>query len=211
MTNNDRKQFATELTDVLAVYGREASKGVLRVYWEALKHYDLSAVTEALSRHTQNPDNGQFAPKPADLIKLMGGTSNDRALIAWAKVSRAIGAVGGHSSIVFDDALIHAVIHDMGGWPAICRYPESELKFVAREFENRYRTYLFHRPQNYPPKLVGIAEMGNVQAGFPIDPPLTVGKTDACRLVFKGGFEKCSAPTALANTCKLITGGSHAA
>lgn len=211
MTSNDRKQFATALTDVLAVYGRETSKGVLRVYWDALKHYDLSAVLEALSRHTQNPDNGQFAPKPADLIKLMGGTSNDRALIAWAKVNKAIGSVGGQNSIVFDDALIHAVIHDMGGWPAICQRPEDELKFVAKEFENRYRTYLFHQPQSYPSKLIGTAEMGNAQAGFPVDPPLIIGQRETCRLVYKSGSRNESAPKALIETRKLISGGAHAA
>lgn len=199
MTNNDQQQFADALSDVLAVYGREMSPGVLNVYWNALKPFDVSAVLEALQRHTQNPDNGQYAPKPADLIKLMGGNSTDRALLAWAKVRRAISEVGAVNSVVFDDPLIHAVISDMGGWPTLCNRPEDELKFIAREFENRYRTFLFHSPDSYPSCLIGLAETHNRQAGFPCDAPLLVGPVERCRLVYRNGLRELTKPSATAD------------
>ncbi len=127
MRESDADQFATRLTEVLAIYQRSISKGVIGTWWRALKHFDFSAVDEALDKHVQNPDEGQYAPKPADIIKLLGGTSKDRALIAWADVQSAIGTVGGYNSVVFPDPLIHAVVTDMGGWSKLCQTEEPEM------------------------------------------------------------------------------------
>ncbi|MFO0207809.1 MAG: DUF6475 domain-containing protein, partial [Betaproteobacteria bacterium] len=108
------------LSAVAAVYGREITPEVTAIYWAALAPYDLGAVRQAFDRHVRNPDAGQFLPKPADLIRMLGGTTADSAMQAWAKVEKAIRRVGGHESVVFDDALIHRCIDDMGGWVKVC-------------------------------------------------------------------------------------------
>lgn len=187
MNQKDQQHFASQLEAVMALYGRTMTPAVLEIWWDALQHLDFPAVSEALKRHTQNPDAGMFPPKPADVIRLMGGTSNDRALIAWAKVKKAIGSVGAWNSVVFDDAGIHAAIDQMGGWSSLCQSDEEELPFRAKEFENRYRTFLFHPTADYPKKLVGIAETSNAAGGQPVDAPLTIGNVDHCRLVYRGG------------------------
>jgi len=83
------------LSAVAAVYGREITPEVTAIYWAALAPYDLAAVRQAFDRHVRNPDAGQFLPKPADLIRMLGGTTADSAMQAWVKVERAIRRVVG--------------------------------------------------------------------------------------------------------------------
>ena len=56
---------------------------------------------------------------------------------------------------IFDDALIHAVIVDMGGWVRLCEMYQRDESFKQREFESRYIAYRRHPPQLYPQQLFG--------------------------------------------------------
>ena len=138
----DLKQFSSMLTSVAALYGRELSEGVIALYFRALREYDLAAVRESFDRHVRNPDSGQFFPKPADLVRMIGGTSQDSALIAWATVERAISRVGGHESVSFEDPITMRVIYDMGGWVRLCDMRTDELEHQQREFVSRYRGFV---------------------------------------------------------------------
>ena len=184
-------RFTELLCGVFELYAREVSPFSVRIWWEALRPFDLAAVQLAMSRHVQNPDAGQFPPKPADVIRMLGGTTQDGALRAWAKVDRAVRMVGVYASVAFDDALIHRVLHDMGGWVGLGNKREDEWPFVAREFENRYRGYAMRgeRPQ-YPAVLVGIADAENVRRGFRGDPPRLVGDAAAAAIVMQGGTDR---------------------
>ena len=121
METDDFDLFAELLGGVFELYGREASPFAMQVWWEALRPFDFSAIRMAFSRHVQNPDVGQFPPKPADVLRMLGGTTQDKALQAWAKVDKAVRHVGTYQTVVFDDPLIHRVLHDMGGWVEIGR------------------------------------------------------------------------------------------
>lgn len=185
---NPSDEFVRQIAAVYAFYGKEFNKLVLAVWWNALKHYDEAAVFDALGRHSVNPDNGQWLPKPADVVKLISGGTMDSALLAWSKVERGIRSVGPWKSVVFDDAITHAVIQDMGGWINLCATDERELPFKAKEFENRYRAYRTQgRIENYPKHLVGISEGQNASGGFRVDPPAMIGNEERCQLVYKGG------------------------
>jgi hypothetical protein len=191
MTEQDKPNFAKLLTSVMAFYRQDMSEFALGVWWEACKPFDFAAVRDAFNRHAVNPDNGQFAPKPADVVRLLQGSNADGALIAWSKVDRAVRTIGTYQTVVFDDPIIHAVIQDMGGWVEIGRKEEKEWPFVAKEFENRYRGY---RTQggvvDYPRALVGIAEAQNSRGGFAIQPPVLIGNSSKAKLVFSEGSDK---------------------
>ncbi|OEE65889.1 hypothetical protein A1OO_08760 [Enterovibrio norvegicus FF-33] len=187
MNIRDQKDFAARLEAVMGLYSKSLSKAVLDEWWRALKHMDFGAVDQALELHTQNPDAGQYPPKPADVIRLMGGTSKDRAIVAWSKVSKAISSVGAWNDVVFDDALIHACIDQMGGWAKLCQSSEKDLPFRAAEFENKYRTALFNPPESYPKSLSGMANQHNASQGLDVSPPMTIGNIAQCREVYKGG------------------------
>lgn len=204
MTNDQKERFGQLLIDTLSLYRVDITKSMLEIWWEDLSHFDIDAIEQAFSMHRRNPDDGQFAPKPANIVRLLGGTSKDRAIMAWNKAKKAISSVGSYESVVFDDPIIHAVISDMGGWVTFCQGDADELKFRQNDFENRYRTYLFNPPSGYPKVLAGISQTENASSGFSVSPPLTIGNVDACRLVYKGGIANESAPKALGNKLKKI-------
>lgn len=180
MKQSDYDEFVGMVGAVTELYGKAASEFTIAIWWGALKQYDLSAVRKAFDRHVRNPDSGQFAPKPADLIRMMGGTTQDSALVAWAKVDRALRVVGPYRSVVFDDPLVHRVLTEMGGWVALGNKTEEEWPFIGKEFENRYRGYkMRNEVPEYPPVLIGMAEAQNQQVGFASEPPMLIG--DAAR------------------------------
>ena len=191
MRTDELSDFADLLAGVMDLYGKPISEFATQVWWEAMRPYDLRAVRLAFSRHVQNPDTGQFAPKPADVIRMLGGTTQDSALRAWAKVDKVVRHVGPYASVAFDDPLIHRVLHDMGGWVGLSSKSEDEWPFVAKEFENRYRGYAMRneRPE-YPPVLTGIAEAENVRRGLVSDPPRLIGDAEKAEAVMQGGTDR---------------------
>ena len=116
MNIDEFEKFHDGMVGVMSFYGKDLSRFALDVWWSALRNYDLAAVTQAFNRWLSNPDQGQFQPKPADVIKMLSGSTQDKAFAAWAKVDRAVRSVGAYASVAFDDPIIHRVIHDMGGW-----------------------------------------------------------------------------------------------
>jgi hypothetical protein len=119
-----------------------------------------------------NPDNGQFIPKPADLVKLMQGSTADSAMQAWTKLDFAVRCVGVYASVSFDDPIINVVINDMGGWVKFGTKSVDEWPFVSNEFVKRYRAYKTQNalPRSSPDHLPGRIEMDRGSQGFIFDP-----------------------------------------
>jgi hypothetical protein len=184
----DYERFLTVLTGVADYYGKELSEGVISLYWQGLQQYDIDAVEKALWDHTQNPDNGQFMPKIADLTRAMQGRTQDQAAVAWSKVDAAVRRVGTYQDVVFDDSIIHRVIADMGGWIWFGNQVEDEWPFVAKNFENRYRGYkLRGETPEYAPVLIGMANAQNQQQGFRGNPPILIGNQAKANSVMLAG------------------------
>lgn len=191
MQTDNFQKFHDGIIGVMGFYGRSVSSFALDVWWTALKGHDLAAIVEAFNRHLANPDAGQFPPKPADIIRMLSGSTQDSALRAWAKVDQAVRRIGTYCDVVFDDALIHRVIQDMGGWIALGSKGEDEWPFIAKEFENRYRGF---RSRNeypeYPASLIGIVTAHNNQKGFKTDPTVLIGNEPLARQVLCGGADR---------------------
>lgn len=209
MQANEFNNFRALLTNVFAFYNQDITDFALDVWWEALKQYDFAAIKSALNRHCVNPDNGQFLPKPADVVKLLQGSTNDSALVAWAKVDKAVKQIGGYASVVFDDPIIHATIDDMGGWIKLCSHKNDEWAFVAKEFENRYRGYKITQNINaYSKVLIGRAEAENNNHGFKSEPPVLIGDSKQALLVLQNGTNKSKLEfKPLSDVTKLISNG----
>lgn len=190
MEPKDRKRLAACLLGASELYGRETSEAVTRIWERALAAYDIAAVESAFSRHFVSPDSGQFMPKPADIVKMLEGSSEDSAMVAWAKVDRGFRSVGPYQSVVFDDPLIHRVLHDMGGWMGLATKKDDEWPFIANEFVKRYRGFRARREQpDYPKHLIGLSEAHNRSAGHDTAEPVLIGNPDRARLVRDGGGE----------------------
>lgn len=202
MTELDRKGFYALVSDVYAFYRQDCSSFALNVWWEAMKPFDPAAVGRALSAHAVNPDSGQFLPKPADIVRVLQGGTADQAMAAWSKVDAAIRSVGTYRDVVFDDALIHAVLRDMGGWLQLGEKSEDEWPFIAKEFAVRYRGFVMRRETPaYPPVLIGIAGATNRKDKQDVEPPVLLGDPVKARAVMQGGID---APRLLATPLEAL-------
>lgn len=190
MQQEDRKRFGNALMACAEMYGKKMSDALIALYWQGLSEYDVEAVERAIAAHMRNPDSGQWMPKIADIIRLISGTTSDAALLAWAKVDKAVRHVGTYESVVFDDPIIHQTLRDMGGWIQLGTKTDEEWPFVAKEFENRYRGYRSRPRGDYPRSLAGICEIENEKNGHRVAPPLMIGSENACQQVYLGGSEK---------------------
>lgn len=214
MKEQDKLRFAQILTGLAELYGKEFSRVTMGLWFEALKDYDIEAISAAVSAHVKSPDTGQYLPKPADVVKMIAGTSKESSHIAWTKVDKAVRQVGVNQTVVFDDPLIHRVISDMGGWVALGDKTEDEWPFVANEFQNRYLGYKSRNVSaEYPPKLLGLHDAQNdgiydaswyKERGLQQPPPVLIGDASAARQVLAGGstrpaieFTKASEAAAL--------------
>lgn len=189
MKTADYDDFRDLLSDVHTFYERELSEFALNVWWQALRPFDLQTIKRAFGLHTVNPDFGQYLPKPADITRLMGGSGSDSSMQAWSKVDAAVRSVGVYESVVFDDAIIHKVLEEMGGWISLGMKNENDWPFVAKEFQTRYRGYAMRHDcgADYLRVLVGMNEAQNSRSGFQSRPPLLIGDVSRCQAVMNGG------------------------
>jgi hypothetical protein len=166
MKPSDKADFTGALEAVYALYRVDISAPVAAMWWRALQAYEIAAVVDALGRHAMNPDTGQFLPKPADVVKVIEGSTADTALLAWAKALGGIKQHGTYDSVVFDDPIIHRVLEDLGGWPWLGHQDVKELPFIERRFRDAYRAHRARGLAEYPRRLAGIIEHTNGSAGF---------------------------------------------
>lgn len=186
MKREDADPFRQVIAATYTLYGKELSAQALSLWFEALKRYDLRAISAALSAHCTNPDTGQFLPRPADVVKMIEGGSDDAALVAWAKLDRALRVVGPHVTVVFDDPLIHLAVEALGGWVKLGYLTEEDWKFQRQPFVTLYRAAR-QRPgsQQHAAKLIGIAESTN--GAKHREAPTFIGNPEACRAVYESG------------------------
>ncbi len=189
MTEADKREFAEIFGAVWAIYGKGVSSQLLSIAFESLRAYSIDEVRIGLTKHIQSPDSGQFFPKPADIIKHIDGDAGSRAMMAWTKVDKAIRQVGIWTSVVFDDAYIHRVISDMGGWVALCKIDERAYPFKLKEFVNRYESYLSRGEViDHPKCLKGLAANHNQDKQSDIEEPVVVGDRVKAAQVYKKGI-----------------------
>lgn len=191
MIPKDANEFASIMEATMAVYGKDVSKPVIRLYWNALIEYDMEAVRRAFGGWIKNPDSGQFAPKPADIIRMIDGGSGDRAMVTWSKIDKAIRMVGHYQSVAFDDPIIHRVVDEMGGWRKLACLPTNmDLEFAGLEFIKRYRSYVLAGGVggDYPAYLIGECEALNGKDGYRgVDPVTLIGDSSKAKQVARLG------------------------
>lgn len=193
MTNSDYDDFVGVLGMVYTMYDKTPNAPTLQLWWNLLKDFELNVVKKGFEAHLSNPDRGQYLPKPADILRQLEGSTLDLALLAWSKVDHAVKTIGPYKDIVFDDPIIHAVIHDMGGWIGLGDKTLDEWPFVGNEFHNRYKGYKNKIDLiNYPSVLTGIANKFNLVENFKSLPPVFFGNENKCLAVMNKGFNNKS-------------------
>lgn len=189
-TLEEKRRFASLITGLSDYYKSEVSRAVLGIYWEGLKHFSYEAIEKACWAHTQLPDEaGRWMPRNSDIIKMIEGNTVDQAAQAWSKVDQAIRVRGTWDDVIFDDAIIHRVIADMGGWVALGSKGGDEWPFVGKEFQTRYRSFRSRgvAVTDYPARLTGMANAHNASNNQPLLPPILIGDGEKAKQVFKRG------------------------
>lgn len=183
----DMREFRDLITSVLAFYRQDCSTFALQVWWSACERYDIEQVRQALNAHAIDPERGQFAPKPADLVRALQGTRTDQARVAWGKFMDAMQRIGAYQSVVFDDPIIHIVAEDLGGWQKLCRSSMDELSYLEHRFCEAYRAYAARPVVEYPAKLLGEFECINRHEGRKVAPPVLIGDAKRAAEVLRLG------------------------
>ena len=185
-----RRDFALMVNATLVgVYGKEElTVEQLRMWFLSLIDLELTEIREGLSRHVADTTSGQFSPKPADVRRAARGGSG-ASTIAWGKVSRAMRLIGAYTSVVFDDAAIHAAIVDLGGWSAVCCTDEKELPHLQRRFESAHAAHTASGAHSAPGVLLGINDAQNTAAGYleAVRAPVPIGDVAKCLELHKRG------------------------
>ena len=171
MLDTDKQEFRSMMMAAGEVYGREITKPLLQMYFAALSALTIQQAQAAMMAHMQNPDNGQFFPKPADLLRGVVGTSKqqaaaieDRASIAWACIERDIRRIGSYGTLKLDDKQALATVKAMGGWRELCMCDESKLEWKRKEFIRMYETFERTPLEALPASLPGLIELSEHKA-----------------------------------------------
>ena len=165
MQNKDFKKFMALLALVADTYSQpRLSEDAVKLYFKVLSDYSLDEVSQAIMEHIkQSP----YMPKPADIIRIIEGTAEDRASEAWYYVLKAIQQYGYYESVQFDNPAIHYAIERMGGWQKLCQLTEEELPFRERDFIKHYvRGERMASWDKVPLRFMGKHEQDNVFNGW---------------------------------------------
>lgn len=104
MVEADKREFAEIMGAVTALYGRDATQPLLRLYFGALATHSLEHVRQALDRWVKDPEHGQFMPKPAEIIRTIEythGSTRPRWLSANEAWAQAIPAADESATVVW--------------------------------------------------------------------------------------------------------------
>lgn len=210
MKPHDKQALVAIVTDAMAYYGKPVSAFTLQVWVQACQPFSVEQVSKALTAHATDPERGQYAPKVADIVRILSGTATDRAALAWGKCLEAMGSVGAYTDVVFDDPAIHAVVEDLGGWPKLCRTDMKELGYVQHRFCESHRAYTGCGQFDYPRRLMGDRSPDHEYAsrGIPLPRPRLVGDAERAMLVLQNGnvAGKTSITTLTSQAMRLLAG-----
>lgn len=184
---SDEETLVKAVTSVLTYYRQSISAPVLEVWTSGLRQFDVRMVVAALNAHIADPDNGRFPPWVSDVIRMLQGTTSDRAQIAWSTVIETAARVGSYTDVLFDDPAIHAAIHDIGGWPQIGRTEFKQLGFLQARFATAYKHYSNRAGYDYPAVCIGDRDPDAMfeRKGIKPPPPAVIGDRRMCRRVYE--------------------------
>lgn len=191
MTDDDLEAFSKELLTIGEAFyekwdKRQIAPEAVMIFFEALREHSLQDVLRALRLHVKTPIRCKFWPKPGDIEELISGSRAIASLEAWTKVEAAIRRHGRYRSVVFDDALVHVVVDDMGGWSRLCEVPtEKDMEFQRQEFCRRYEGARSVR--DFPAVLLGLLDGEALRSKQSLSRPVLIGSAAAAEAVFERG------------------------
>lgn len=75
------QEFRKVMVTLFELYDKEATESKMAVYWSVLKQHDILMIRKVANAWVKK---SEFLPKPADLIRMLGGLGHVSADEAWA-------------------------------------------------------------------------------------------------------------------------------
>ncbi len=163
------------LIGIASTHGKEINDFMIVAFWEVLKAYPLEDVNKAFIEHLGDTDYGQFMPKPADIKRLIEGSSQERAKDAFAKLDYALRCCGPYRTVRFADPIITPVINALGGWAGLSKLTDSEYQFYKKDFVDRYCVYIKSGILPSDQQLLGFEALSNLSLGVELSEPILIG------------------------------------
>lgn len=184
MKDRDWKRFG-ELMQTTAEYYRVAplSKRAMRMAFDLLRDLSIEQVEIGLTIHASGIDgnSGRYCPNAADIRLALSGTIEQRAIMAWATVRRALLKGLYWQSVRFDDPCIHFALENSNAWVERTT-PDMERRFIRTYMAavsrmigwNDVQDYLGYKEENVSPEqIVTVKTIGSISQ---IMPSLTISQ-----------------------------------
>lgn len=129
MKQTDFKRFAVAWQAAQKVYGKTADADVISLCFRVLSQYELADIENALGAHLQDGEGGQYAPRPADIVRKLEGSKDSQVALAWADFRQAT-----RSGEMPDDPALQQVIRRLGGLEFLGDKKSRDLDFMREQF-----------------------------------------------------------------------------
>ena len=168
----NKEKFTNLLASVAELYKQDLSPMAIGLYYNTLKDYPYEQVEKAFNVVVKTYKYNCI-PKPAEIIEVIEGKEDDRAMVAWQSTKDTIKKYDFYSSIEFEDKIIHLCIDHLGGWMWLCGQTKEDLQFIAKDFMRLYKVFEKY-PRKWNKKLIGYYEQTNSNKGYAKDIPKTI-------------------------------------
>lgn len=172
---SNHEKLITELWDVMNFYavayessqGFKLSDAQVTLYYRILvmrNKLSIEMIREAFDRHVESEAKaGSFFPRPSDLMRVLKGSTEDNAHIAWGAVVKAAKEHGYYRSVKFEDTAIHSAIEAIGGWKRVCidiSDSMTSISFLQRDFIKSHMAFKNQPQLGFPEVLKGYYALG---------------------------------------------------
>lgn len=170
MQQTQYDDFCQAITSLAVALQAKAGSETHKAYWYYLRDLDLEAVQRACLKApvALRTTYGKL-PTVVQLRELSGAMpSEQRALLAWHEVTKAMDHDGTYESVCFDDPVIHAAIRSLGGWEWVGHQTEEWYHIWGRkQFMEVYGVYLTNGiSAEQAASLTGIHQRNNALVGI---------------------------------------------
>lgn len=158
MNDKDRERFGKIMAGLQVGLGKRSNKKLsleeLRYYFDTLKDLDVDTIEKAANDLINTKRIREF-PTPGEIRETAGLSQERKALIAWYTAIEAA-RLYSHSSVQFDDPVIHtAILKNWGSWDNFTTLElwGKDSRWLQRMFIQAYLAY--SSDTNHPKYLPG--------------------------------------------------------
>lgn len=152
------------------LYGKDITETLLDLYFTTLSEFNIDTISQSFTAHIKSTEKaGTFFPKPADIIRQINGTCeqkqkelDDCAETAWSEIVQKMSSIGSYGNFESEDKRSVSAVISMGGWKRLCASSDySNLPWLKKEFMSVYSSLQNRSLEELPNYAPGYHEIEN--------------------------------------------------